>query len=106
MSELLLEKKLRESQPDAEVRTIARVRTLTVLSQLDIKRKNHMLSFLREARLVSPEKGESIISFQDADFTDTDLMKVDLRKAYLENAKFDDANLSGANLSLALQWHF
>src|SRR6266436_7203987 len=35
MSELLLEKHLRTSQPEDEVRTIARVRTITLLFQLD-----------------------------------------------------------------------
>jgi hypothetical protein len=35
MSELLLEKHLRESQPNDEVRKIARVRTLTILPRLD-----------------------------------------------------------------------
>jgi hypothetical protein len=38
MSELLLEKRLRESTEDAEVRKIAYVRTLTVLPRLDSKR--------------------------------------------------------------------
>src|SRR6266566_1389790 len=38
MSELLLEKRLRESPPEAEVRTVARVRTITILSQLDARR--------------------------------------------------------------------
>ena len=35
MSELLLEKKLRESDPKAEVRNVARVRTLSMLYQLN-----------------------------------------------------------------------
>src|ERR1700693_5191907 len=39
MSELLLERKLRESREDAEVRIIARVRTLTALRGLDAIRK-------------------------------------------------------------------
>src|SRR3989442_986202 len=39
MSELLLEKKLRESPEGNEVRKIARVRTLTVLPRLDANRK-------------------------------------------------------------------
>ncbi|HEU0002636.1 MAG TPA: hypothetical protein VFQ36_17140 [Ktedonobacteraceae bacterium] len=43
---LLLEKNLRESQPDDEVRTIARVRTLTTLPRLDNKRKASVLQFL------------------------------------------------------------
>src|SRR5260370_34381068 len=38
MSELLLEKNLRLSQPDTEVRNVARVRTITILFQLDARR--------------------------------------------------------------------
>ena len=46
MSELLLEKHLRTSQPEEEVRKIARVRTLTVLRGLDANRKGSVLQFL------------------------------------------------------------
>jgi uncharacterized membrane protein len=38
MSELLLEKKLRDSAEEDEVRKIARVRTITILFQLDARR--------------------------------------------------------------------
>ena len=101
ISELLLKSGLRTSPPDAEVRNVARVRTLTVLSQLDTRRKNHMLSFLREAKLVSPKKGESVITFQKADFTGADLMGVDLSQTDLSFTDLSGADLSGANLSLA-----
>src|SRR5438128_1123169 len=46
MSELLLKEHLRESKPEDEVRKIARVRTLTVLQQLDAVRKFSVLLFL------------------------------------------------------------
>src|SRR2546430_10593349 len=46
MSELLLHEKLRESQSEDEVRTIARVRTLTTLHRLDEVRKGSVLQFL------------------------------------------------------------
>ena len=39
MSTLLLEKDLRNSEEDSEVRTLARARTLTVLERLDPSRK-------------------------------------------------------------------
>jgi hypothetical protein len=42
MTDLLLNNKLRESQPGDEVRNVARARTLTVLSQLDGGRKGAM----------------------------------------------------------------
>src|SRR2546421_3856311 len=46
MSELLLDKQLWKSQPEDEVRKIARVRTLTVLPRLDSERKKSVLQFL------------------------------------------------------------
>ena len=38
MSELLLKEKLRSSEVDAEVRNVARVRTITIVTQLDVRR--------------------------------------------------------------------
>src|SRR5205807_2538226 len=52
MSELLLHEKLRESLPESEARTVARVRTLTVLPRLDGERKGRVLQFLHESDLI------------------------------------------------------
>ena len=59
MSELLLHEKLRESQPGDEVRTIARVRTLSVLSRLNSNRKRTVFNFLLYASkmIMRPERG-------------------------------------------------
>jgi len=59
MSELLLHENLRQSDPNAEVRKIARVWTLTVLPRLDIYRKRSLLQFLYESDLINV--GKSII---------------------------------------------
>ena len=91
MSEHLLHEKLRESEPENEIRKIARVRTLTVLSQLDTRRKNLVLTFLREIKLIASEPEMTIISFSSAD-----LSRVDFKDVY-----FSDINLSKANLSKA-----
>ena len=77
MSELLLHEKLRESQPEDEVRKIVRVRTLTVLPRLDGKRKGSVLQFLQESGLI--EKGEKRI----LDMHGVDLSGADLSRAYL-----------------------
>ena len=55
MSERLLEKKLRESQQDDEVRKIARVRTLTTLLVLNASRKGNVLQFLYESELIDKD---------------------------------------------------
>ena len=60
MSELLLEKRLRESEQNAEVRNIARARTLTVLRRLDAERNRSLLQFLSESGLI--RKGRAMIS--------------------------------------------
>ena len=48
----LIEKGLRESGPDDPKRSIARSRTLTVLSQLDGPRRGLVVSFLYESGLI------------------------------------------------------
>jgi uncharacterized protein YjbI with pentapeptide repeats len=106
MSDLLLNGGLLHSYPDAEVRNIARVRTLTVLCQLDNRRKNYVLSFLRETKLITPEPETSIISFCSADlsrvdFKDVNLSDIDLSKANLSKADLAEANIRKANLSEA-----
>jgi uncharacterized protein YjbI with pentapeptide repeats len=118
MTELLLKENLRKSLADEEVRKIARVRTLTVMRQLDTRRKNYVLSFLRDASLVANEKNESIVDLSSADwsgenlegvdlsnldltgsnFSKANLVRADLRKSKLENANLKGANLESANL--------
>ncbi len=90
MSELLLNKNLRESQPENEVRKIARVRTLTILPRLDANRKRSVLQFLYESGLLAEnEDTQPIINLKDADFSGANLRSIN----------FPFANLSGSNLS-------
>jgi uncharacterized protein YjbI with pentapeptide repeats len=112
MSSLILENELRESKEDSEVRTLARARTLTVLSRLDASRKTAVIQFLAEAQLIQSTKGRrSVIALVEADLRDIDLIgywpEVDLSSAdlsgarlfgYLRGANLRGANLHGANL--------
>jgi uncharacterized protein YjbI with pentapeptide repeats len=105
VSELLLERNLRKSDVDAEVRIIARVRTLTVLPRLDKARKRNVLIFLYESGLI--EKGKRIVDLDGADLSSVDLFYMnlsgaDLSKANLREANLYHANLSGANLILTV----
>jgi uncharacterized protein YjbI with pentapeptide repeats len=112
MSELLLDKNLRESAEDAEVRKITRVRTLTVLPRLDAVRKKSVLQFLYEAGLI--EKDKYIVDLKGADLSGAflyianlsgaNLTNVDLSGAYLDIANLQGATLSSANLSAAKLW--
>jgi uncharacterized protein YjbI with pentapeptide repeats len=109
MSELLLKEKLRSSEADAEVRNVARVRTITILFQLDARRIDYVFAFLRESDLIKSEAGRSIVSLSEANFSkidlrevnlhEVDLFKVNLFRANLSKANLSEANLKGANLS-------
>ena len=71
MSNLLLEKALRSTDEDSEVRSLARARTLTVLGRLDSGRKEKLLQFLYEAELI--QKATPIIDLDGADLQGIDL---------------------------------
>jgi uncharacterized protein YjbI with pentapeptide repeats len=99
MSELLLEKKLRGSAPEDEVRKVARVRTLTVLQRLDTRRKGSVLQFLHESGLI--EKDKTIIDLNGAELNSADLIGANLTNANLTDVFLLDANLGYANLTNA-----
>jgi uncharacterized protein YjbI with pentapeptide repeats len=97
MSELLLDKKLRISQPDEEVRNIARVRTISTLIQLDAKRVGYVFAFLREAGLMN--RSNLILSLDNANLANVKWDHSNLRKADLSGADLSGADLSGAKLN-------
>jgi uncharacterized protein YjbI with pentapeptide repeats len=130
MGSLLLEKDLRKSAKDSEARTLARARTLTVLSRLNSARKARLLQFLYEAGLLHKEN--RVIDLNGADLSGIDLHLSNLSgtgsfllsasggyggivkpgnaanltgailsDANLEHAVLSDTNLSGADLSEA-----
>lgn len=126
MSELLLEKKLHGARPDDEVFDVVRVRTTTVLCQLDGWRVGYVFVFLRGTRLMCDPPGSSLVRLAGADFrtvnwsqgyltqanlsgtnlsradlSRTDLSGASLTEANLTQANLSDADLSGANLSCA-----
>jgi uncharacterized protein YjbI with pentapeptide repeats len=119
MSNLLLERNLRESAKDSEVSSLARARTLTVLSRLDSARKERLLQFLYEAGLLHKEN--PVVDLNGGDLSGIDLRnnnisgsgtflidvsglqpyggKVESSKAAnLSGAILSDANLEGALL--------
>jgi len=98
MSELLFEKGLRESQPEDEVRIIARANTLTVLAGLDADRKGKLLVFLYEARLINKDVSGGILNLEGANLTAINLCNANLRRATLSNTNLSQARLSRASL--------
>ncbi|HEY6286346.1 MAG TPA: hypothetical protein VIX20_11835, partial [Ktedonobacteraceae bacterium] len=65
MSDLLLDKHLRESAPDDEIRITTRVLTLNLITRLDSTRKRSLLQFLYESGLI--KKDNRIIDLNGAD---------------------------------------
>jgi hypothetical protein len=67
MTSLLLNSDLRRSEKGAEVRSIARSRTLTVLRVLDPARRSLVLMFLKESNLIN--KDNVIVDLRQADLS-------------------------------------
>lgn len=97
MSELLLEKGLRTSQTDAEVRNVARTRTISVLRQLDARRVQDVFAFLRDAGL--NRTPDPIINLQRADLSSVNWSGVVLIGFNLSGVNLSNANLSNAHLN-------
>ena len=96
LSDLLLHERLRESQPANEVRKIARIQTLIVLSRLDGERKSSVLLFLHKSHLI--DKDKPIIDLSGANLERANLREADLQGAHLVRINLREADLSGANL--------
>lgn len=97
MAALLLDGQLRASEPDAEIRSVGRTRTLSTLRQLDGPRKGELIQFLHESQLIS--RTNTIIVLVDADLTGADLTRANLQGVNLERANLQGANLREANLA-------
>jgi uncharacterized protein YjbI with pentapeptide repeats len=115
MTVLLLDKDrpLRHSEYGDEVRTLARARTLAVLSRLDGTRKRNVVQFLHDSDLIG--KRSTLVELELADLSEAvleravlprvNLRNATLRKADLSGAVLSEADLSGANLvGAALNW--
>jgi hypothetical protein len=117
MNNLLLAHNLRDSEPGNEVQTLARARTLTVLSALDPSRKTAVINFLAEANLISTSPyplgvgaRTTVIELTGADLSGTDLSNMylvhtNLLEAYLHEANLNGTNLGSANLTKANLTH-
>jgi uncharacterized protein YjbI with pentapeptide repeats len=93
MEVLLIEKGLRHSEPAAEVRHIARARTLTTLQRLDLERQTEVFWFLYESRLLGDQNTERIVDVSDADWS-----YIQLNVAHLEQIDLSDVDLSHASM--------
>jgi uncharacterized protein YjbI with pentapeptide repeats len=104
ISDLLLTHQLRSSRESDEVRSVARIRTLSTLQALDSDRKGFLVQFLSEAGLITRFYTENPIislsgaNLKGANLYNTDLRRTDLRGADLRGAIFGIYGLSEAYL--------
>ncbi|MCB0192020.1 MAG: pentapeptide repeat-containing protein [Anaerolineae bacterium] len=97
MTELLLDRGLRQSEPYSEVRNLARSQTLTTIRALSGKRKISILHFLRETDLIKLEP--NIIDLSRADFTEADLKEATLSQLDLGRVRLSGTDLHRATLT-------
>jgi hypothetical protein len=97
MTELLLDKGLRTSAPDDEIRDIVRTRSLTALRILDPARKGLLIRFLGEASLI--DKKDFIVDLSQADLRWANLCEASLPGLCLGSVNLSESNLSGADLN-------
>jgi hypothetical protein len=84
----------------SEASTLAKARTLTVLTRLDGERKRSVVDFLFEASLICKDcKGLGKWPLKEADLRHARLSEADLERADLRGANLHGANLSKAVLS-------
>ena len=106
MSELLLEKGLRNSQAGDEVYHIVQALTFLALRRLNATHNRTLLDYLFGSDLLHRAADKGIIELQNANLSkvkldDADLHQADLRGANLFNAQLHQANLQGADLQKA-----
>ncbi len=97
ISELVLERGLRTSGSQEEVRFVARARTLTALVGLDVDRKGTILEFLYAAKLINLNDKVGDLMLQ-VDLVDTKRPPVDLIQADFSGANLAATSLRGADL--------
>jgi uncharacterized protein YjbI with pentapeptide repeats len=126
MGTLLLDRNLRATDQDSNVRNVARARTLTTLAALDPHLKQKVLRFLNETKLIqrsSPDR-EPVISLTyaelqgvrlghigqlggfeltgivavNADLSNAQMLNADVQGADLREADLSEAHLTNANL--------
>jgi uncharacterized protein YjbI with pentapeptide repeats len=98
MGQMLLDeaRPLRQSKEDAEVRTLARAHTLTVLTRIDGERKRSVLQFLYESNLIT--KDRTVLDLNGANLRGANLAQASLAGASLAEASLAGADLGGVDL--------
>jgi uncharacterized protein YjbI with pentapeptide repeats len=100
MADLMLDRRLLRSKPEADVREVARTATLTAVRRLDGARRGLVVRFLAEAQLLrSGEDSLAAVDVASADFRGANLRYADLFDTNLRRADLSGSDLAAAGLS-------
>lgn len=115
MAELLIDNASELDKMPAHIRSVALLRTVTVLRRLDTTRMQEVINFLQDSHFLSNEiallKGArlteidlselklSLLNLQGADFTGSKMRGIDLSGSNLSEADFTLVDLTGSNLN-------
>jgi len=96
MSDLLVDKQLRECAEDSDIRMLAQAHTLATMLKLDRSRKRHPLKLIAQLKLINRDK--PLLHLKNAGLDTADLHEVTLLDVSLKEADLRLADLTGANL--------
>jgi len=96
MSDLMVDREMRNKPKDSDLRRLAQARTLAILLGLDRDRKRLPLKLIYELSLIMKE--EPLLNLKNAGLDTADLSEITLHDACLREADLRLANLRGADL--------
>ena len=96
MSDLMVERKMREDPPQSDTHRLAQARTIATLLGLDKDHKKRPLKLVYELNLITKDK--PLLNLKNAGLDTADLREITLRDACLKEADLRRANLRGADL--------
>ncbi len=96
MSDLMVEKNMRNDPAGSDTHRLAQARTIAILLGLDKDRKRRSLKLIYELNLIPRE--QPILNLSNAGLDTADLSELTLRSACLREADLRCADLSGADL--------
>ena len=96
MSDLMVDRKLREKPPQSDLHRLAQARTIATLLGLDKEHKRRPLKLVYELNLITKDK--PLLNLKNAGLDTADLREITLRDACLKEADLRLADLHGADL--------
>jgi hypothetical protein len=96
MSDLMVDRKMREDPPQSDTHRLAQARTIATLLGLDKDHKRRPLKLVYELNLITKDK--PLLNLKNAGLDTADLREITLRDTCLKEADLRLANLRGSDL--------